>query len=59
MRVQARSVLTHWALTELGLSAAGVGLKLGLGQSAASRAVQRGRKIVTQMGMSIEDNRNA
>jgi len=41
-RVKARSVLTHWAVTELGLPATEVGLKLGLGQSAASRAAQRG-----------------
>jgi hypothetical protein len=49
----------HWAVTELGLSAAEVGLKLGLGQSAASRAAQRGRKIVTEMGIHIEKKRNA
>jgi hypothetical protein len=59
IRVQARSVLTHWAVTELGLSATEVGLKLGLGQSAASRAVQRGQKIVREMGIRIEDHKNA
>jgi REP element-mobilizing transposase RayT len=59
VRVKARSVLTHWAVTELGLPATEVGLKLGLGQSAASRAAQRGRKIVGEMGISIEEKRNA
>ena len=54
-----RSVLTHGAVTGLGLLATEVGLKLGLGQSAASRAAQRGRKMVTEIGMSLEDNRNA
>ncbi|MFZ3044902.1 MAG: hypothetical protein WA151_03225 [Desulfatirhabdiaceae bacterium] len=59
-RVKARSVLTtYWAVTELGLPATEVALKLGLGQSAASRAAQRGRKIVTEMGISFEENGNA
>jgi hypothetical protein len=58
-RVKARSVLTHWAVTELGLPATQVGLKLGLGQTAASRAAQRGRKIVMEMGIRIEENGNA
>ena len=58
-RVKARSVLTYWAVTGLGLPATEVGLKLGLGQSAASRAAQRGRKIVTEMGIRIEQNGNA
>jgi hypothetical protein len=46
-------------VTELGLLAAEVGLKLDFGQSAASRATQRDRKIVMEMGISLEENGNA
>ena len=41
-RVQARSVLSFWAVHALDMSATAVGLKLGLSQSAISRAVQIG-----------------
>jgi len=49
-RVKARSVLICWAVQELGMSATAVGLKLGMSQSAASRAAQRGRNIVEELG---------
>ena len=51
--MKTRSVLTHWAVTEMGFPATEVGLKPGLGQSAASRAAQRGRKIVKEMGLAL------
>ena len=58
-RVKARSVLICWAVQELGMSATAVGLKLGMSQSAASRAAQRGRNIVEKLGLNPEKNRNA
>jgi len=36
-----------------------VGLKLGLSQSAASRAVQRGRDIAEDSGLKLEIAKNA
>jgi len=41
-RVTARSVLAYWAVRELGIPGTKVGKRLGLSQSAVSRAVQRG-----------------
>ena len=58
-RVQARSVLSFWAVHELGMSATAVGLKLGLSQSATSRAVQRGRVIAQELGLNPNRFRNA
>jgi putative transposase len=58
-RVKARSVLAYWAVHELGISMTDVGLKLGLSQSAASRAVQRGRRIAEESGLSLEIAINA
>jgi len=36
-----------------------VGLRLGLSQSAASRAAQRGRGLAKESGLSLEVMRNA
>ena len=58
-RVQARSVLSFRAVHELGMSATAVGLKLGLSQSATSRAVQRGRVITRELGLNPNRFRNA
>ena len=58
-RVKARSVLICWAVQELGMSATAVGLKLGMSQSGASRAAQRGRNIVEELGLNPEKSRNA
>lgn len=58
-RVKARSVLAYWAVHELGMSVTDVGLKLGLSQSAASRAVQRGRGIAEDSGLNLEIAKNA
>lgn len=52
--VKARSVLAYWAVHEIGMSATEVGLKLGLSQSATSRAVQRGRGLAEEPGLSLE-----
>jgi chromosomal replication initiation ATPase DnaA len=53
-RVKARSILAYWAVHELGMSVTDVGLKLGLSQSAASRAVQRGRDIAEESGLNLD-----
>jgi chromosomal replication initiation ATPase DnaA len=53
-RVQARSLVCYWAVSELGLNRNAVGQRLGLTQSAVSRAVQRGRKIATESKFSLK-----
>ena len=58
-RVKARSVLICWAVQELGMPATEVGMRLGMSQSAASRAAQRGRNIVEEMGLNPEKSTNA
>jgi hypothetical protein len=58
-RVRARSVLICWAVQDLGMPATEVGVMLGMSQSAASRAAQRGRNIVEELGLNPEKHRNA
>jgi hypothetical protein len=58
-RVKARSVLICWAVQELGMLTTEVGIRLGMSQSAVSRAAQRGRTIVEELGLSPEKHRNA
>jgi len=41
------------------MSATAVGLKLGMSQSEARRAAQRGQKIVEEFGLNPEKSRNA
>ncbi len=55
----ARSVLAYWAVRELGISGTKVGERLGLSQSAVSRAVQRGEQLVSEHRLSLYDTRNA
>ena len=52
-RVVARSVSAYWAVRELGMSETAVGKRLSLSQSATSRAVQRGERIVAERGLSL------
>ena len=54
LRVQARSLVCFWAVSELGISATEVGRRLGLPQSAVSRAVPRGQKLADERQYSIE-----
>jgi hypothetical protein len=54
-RVRARSLLCFWAVTELGLAGTVVGKRLGVVQSAVSKAVERGAKLAAQHDFSIED----
>jgi hypothetical protein len=58
-RVRARSVLICWAVHDLGMPATEVGMRLGMSQSAVSRAAQRGRIIVEELGLRPEKHRNA
>ena len=58
-RVMARSVLSYWAVRELGISGTAVGERLGLSQSAVSRAVQRGESLVAERHLSLMDDTNA
>ncbi len=53
LRVQARSLVCYWAVSELGISATEVGRRLGLSQSAVSRAVPRGQKLADERQYSI------
>jgi putative transposase len=53
-RVRARSLLCFWAVTELGLAGTVVGKRLGVVQSAVSKAVERGAKMAAEHDFSIE-----
>lgn len=53
-RVKARSVAAYWAVRHFSMSGVEVGKKLGIGQSAVSRAVSRGEKLAKDMGISLE-----
>ncbi len=53
LRVQARSLLCYWAVRELGYSATSVAARLGFGQPAVSRAVQRGERIAQEHDYSL------
>jgi chromosomal replication initiation ATPase DnaA len=58
-RVMARSVLSYWAVRELGMPGTAVGERLGLSQSAVSRAVQRGERLISEGHLSLRDEINA
>ena len=53
LRVQVRSVLAYWAIKKLGLSAVETGRRMGISQSGASRAAQRGEIIAKELGISM------
>ena len=54
VRVQARSAVAYWAVRHLSISGVEVGKKLGIGQSAISRAVKRGENLVRKRGFTLE-----
>ncbi|MBL7195653.1 MAG: hypothetical protein ISS64_05080 [Desulfobacterales bacterium] len=56
-RVRARSVLVYWAILELGLTATEVGKHLRLSKSAASRAANRGQKLIVDQLLSLKDEK--
>lgn len=53
LRTKARSVVCYWAVRELGISGTVVGRHLHLSQSAVSRAVTRGERIVQDMNLCL------
>jgi hypothetical protein len=53
LRVQVRSVLAYWAIKKLRLSAVETGRRMGISQSGASRAAQRGEIIAKDLGISM------
>jgi putative transposase len=52
-RVQARSVLSYWAVRELGETASCIAKKIGISQPAVSLPGERGEKIVKEMGLDL------
>ena len=52
-RVQARSVFSYWAVRELGETATSLAKKIGISQPAVSMSVERGEKIVKEMGFKL------
>jgi REP element-mobilizing transposase RayT len=53
-RVKARSMVAYWAVRELGMNGTMVGRKIGLSQSAVSRAVQRGEQLSEELALPFE-----
>ena len=52
-RVQARSVFSYWAVRELGETASNIAKKIGISQPAVSQSVERGERIVKEMGLEL------
>ncbi|MDZ7697497.1 MAG: hypothetical protein U5R49_11440 [Deltaproteobacteria bacterium] len=52
-RVEARSVLSYWAVRELGETASNFAKKIGISQPAVSLSVKRGERIVKEMGLDL------
>lgn len=52
-QVQAKSLLCYLAVRKLGLKGTEVGQRLRLPQSAVSRAIQRGKRIATELNFSL------
>ena len=52
-RVKARSVVAYLAVRKLGVDGTTVGKRMGLGQSAISRAVARGEKLVAELEFKL------
>ncbi|MCB2149687.1 MAG: transposase [Deltaproteobacteria bacterium] len=53
-RVKARSVAACLAVRKLGMDGTAVGKRLGVGQSAISRAVARGNKLMAELDISLQ-----
>jgi REP element-mobilizing transposase RayT len=55
LRVNGRSLLCFWSVCELGMTASEVGKRVGLTQSAVSRAVPRGEKLSVEMKIDLPE----
>ena len=58
-RVYARSLLCHWAIRSLGMTAVAVSKLLGISQSAATRAADRGEAITAANNLTLDEGHNA
>jgi REP element-mobilizing transposase RayT len=52
-RVQARSVYSYWAVRELGETASNIAKEIGISQPAVSQSVERGERLVKEMGLEL------
>lgn len=52
-RVKARSIAAYLAVRRLGMDGTTVGMRMGVGQSAISRAVTRGEKLLRELEISF------
>jgi putative transposase len=57
--VKARSVVAYLAIRQLGLVGTEVGKRLGVSQSAVSRAVERGEALAAELSISLPKEKNA
>ena len=53
-RVKARAVAAFWAVRYLGLTATEVSREFGLSKSAVSRAIEKGRLLISDQSLAIE-----
>jgi REP-associated tyrosine transposase len=53
--VAARSVVSYWAVKELGLSGTEVARRLGVTQPAVSQAIKRGASIIAERGLKLKE----
>jgi len=58
-RVYARSLICHWAIRSLGMTAVAVSKLLGISQSAVTRAAYRGEAIVAANSLELVERLNA
>ncbi len=53
-RVQARSVFSYWAVREFGETATSIAKRIGISQPAVSMSVERGEKLIREMGLKLQ-----
>jgi hypothetical protein len=58
-RVYARSLICHWAIHDLRMTAVAVSKVLGISQSAVTRAAYRGEAIAAANSLDLVERRNA
>jgi chromosomal replication initiation ATPase DnaA len=54
--VAARSVVSYWAVRELGMSETEVARRLGVTQPAVSQAVKRGARIIEERHLKLKED---